>query len=72
MYKTVLTAEKRGPQIVGRRLQGFTVIGSCNFVMNQVPQLSGGMAWTYELSKVYGCVPGQKYPKTNKNSLKTK
>ena len=31
----------------------------------EVPQLSGGLAWTYELFKVYGWVPGQKYPKTN-------
>ena len=25
-------------------------------------QLSGKINWTYELSKVYGWVPGQKYP----------
>ena len=28
-------------------------------------QLSGRLVWTYELFKVYGWVPGQKYPKTN-------
>ena len=27
------------------------------------PHLSGIMAWTYELFKVYGWVPSQKYPK---------
>ena len=37
-----------------------------------LPHLSGGMAWTYKLFKVYGWVPGQKYPKTDQNSLKTK
>ena len=36
------------------------------------PQLSGSLVWTYELFKVYGWAPGQKYPKTNYNSLKAK
>ena len=29
------------------------------------PHLSVGVAWTYELFKVYGWIPGQKYPKTD-------
>ena len=35
-------------------------------------QLSGRPDRIDELSKVYGWVPGQIYPKPNKNSLKTK
>ena len=35
-------------------------------------QLSGRIGWTYELFKIYGWYPGQKYLKTDKNSLKTK
>ena len=30
-----------------------------------IAHMSGGIAWTYELSKVYGWVSGDKYPKTN-------
>ena len=37
-----------------------------------LPQLSGTMSWTSELFKLYGWYPGQKYLKTDQNSLKAK
>ena len=36
-----------------------------NIDTNVNTQLSFGLDWIYELLKIYGWVPGQKYPKTN-------
>ena len=47
-------------------------IGLDNCPENRDAQLSGRPDWIDELFKVYGWVPGQIYPKPNKNSLKRK
>ena len=44
-----------------------------NFTIDiKYTQLSEKINWTYELSKVYGWIPGQKLPQDNQNPLQTK
>ena len=45
---------------------------NASIITGTLSQLSGRIGWTYELFKIYGWYPGQKYLKTNKNSLKNK
>ena len=54
------------------RVGGTLFIGQHSLGITFSPQLSGRPDWIDELFKVYGWVPGQIYPKPNKNSLKRK